>query len=148
MTDNAPKNNGRQRPDKSDPLALQEEIERTRIEVGDTVESLMARTDVRGQARGKAAEVAGRTRDRLGGRSEALRHKGEEWRDRLAERGGPQGERIREALPDQAQDAVRQAAGTARQNPKQVAGVLAALLATRWVVRRRHRRRRERAQPN
>lgn len=40
--------------------ALTEEIDRTRQELGETVEALVAKVDVKARARAKAAELAGR----------------------------------------------------------------------------------------
>jgi succinyl-CoA synthetase beta subunit len=40
--------------------ALTEEIDRTRQELGETVEALVAKVDVKARARDKAAELAGR----------------------------------------------------------------------------------------
>jgi hypothetical protein len=41
---------------------LQQEIEQTRRELGQTVDELAAKTDVKARARAKAAEVSGRVR--------------------------------------------------------------------------------------
>jgi hypothetical protein len=46
--------------------ALTEDIERTRRELGETVEALVAKTDVKARAQHQAAEVAGRLRDKAG----------------------------------------------------------------------------------
>ncbi|HEX5496128.1 MAG TPA: DUF3618 domain-containing protein [Mycobacteriales bacterium] len=148
-----PKDNGQDRRAPTDPRALAEEIERTRAEVGDTVESLTARTHLRDQARQRAGDVADRAKERIGGRSGALRHAGEQFRGRIAERAGGRGDRTGEATPEQvqqraqqrAQDATRQVAGTLRRNRRQVACAAMSLLAARWFIRRRRHRRADRA---
>lgn len=53
-------------------LEIQQEIERTREHLGDTVEELAARADVRARARAKAAEM----KDRAAGAAAQLRERG------------------------------------------------------------------------
>jgi hypothetical protein len=45
-----------------DEQELREEIERTREQLGETVEQLVAKTDLKGRARAKAADLAGRVK--------------------------------------------------------------------------------------
>jgi len=45
-----------------DEQELREEIERTREQLGQTVEQLVAKTDLKGRARAKAADLAGRVK--------------------------------------------------------------------------------------
>lgn len=56
---------GAQPPD--DPQALVEDIERTREELGNTVEALTAKLDVKARATERAAEMSGQVRERLTG---------------------------------------------------------------------------------
>jgi Protein of unknown function (DUF3618) len=49
-----------------DEQELQREIERTRKQLGDTVEQLAAKADVRAHAKAKAAELTGRLRSAVG----------------------------------------------------------------------------------
>ena len=51
-------------PPPDDVQELQQEIEQTREQLGDTVEQLVANADVKARARGKAAELAGRVKVR------------------------------------------------------------------------------------
>jgi Protein of unknown function (DUF3618) len=53
-------------------MEIQQEIERTREHLGDTVEELAARADVRTRARAKAAEM----KDRAAGAAAQLRERG------------------------------------------------------------------------
>jgi hypothetical protein len=84
------------RPD--NPQALMEEINRTREELGDTVEALAAKVDVKARAQHKAAEVSGQlkgkmrdVKDELTGRAGQLRSeltgKADQSRQALAEGG-------------------------------------------------------------
>jgi hypothetical protein len=45
-----------------DPRALAQGIERTREQLGETMEKLVARVDVRAQARQRATEISGRVK--------------------------------------------------------------------------------------
>ncbi|MFI5064456.1 MAG: DUF3618 domain-containing protein [Streptosporangiales bacterium] len=55
-----------------DPQALMAEIERTREELGHTVEALAAKVDVKARAQERAAEVSDQVRSRLAGVKEDL----------------------------------------------------------------------------
>jgi hypothetical protein len=52
---------------------IQQEIERTREHLGETVDELAAKADVKARARVKAAEVTARARDRAAGVSGQVR---------------------------------------------------------------------------
>ncbi len=52
-------------PGQDDPAALVEDINRTRAELGDTVEALVAKVDVKAQARQRAAEVSNQAKGKL-----------------------------------------------------------------------------------
>jgi hypothetical protein len=49
-----------------DPQQLRAEIEQTRADLGETVQALAAKTDVKARAKGAAADAAGRAKDKLG----------------------------------------------------------------------------------
>ena len=57
-----------------DEAELRQEIERTREQLGETVEQLAAKTDVKGRARAKAAELAGRAKSTDSPGADAGRH--------------------------------------------------------------------------
>ena len=48
------------------PEEIRADIEQTRVEVGDTVEALAAKTDVKTQARGRVEEIKGNVRAKVG----------------------------------------------------------------------------------
>ena len=77
------------------PEAIQADIERTREEVGDTVEALAAKTDVKGRAQARVEEIKQNVRAK---------------RDGL-------GASAKQATPDGAQDGGRQAVDFVRANP-------------------------------
>lgn len=110
--------NGRRSPEQ-----IREDIEQTRVELGDTVEALAAKTDVKAQARSKVDDTKQRARDRIEAVREKVTHSGN---------GSPAG-----AGPDPSavQQRVRQAAA---ENPVAVrllcafaAGVLVGVLVKR-----------------
>lgn len=49
-----------------DPQALEQEIERTREQLGETVEQLVAKTDVKARAQAKVTELTGRVKAKAG----------------------------------------------------------------------------------
>ena len=82
-----------------DPEQIREQIEATREELGDTVEALAAKTDVKAQAKRKVED----TKARLAGKQEEILGK------------------AKEASPDDAVSAASGAAQKARENPLPVA---------------------------
>jgi hypothetical protein len=83
----------------TDTATLRVEIERTRLALGDTVEALAGKTDVKARAKGKAAEVRRTVSDKLG--------------------------RARESGPDGRSAAVGQVRAKAQANPVPTAAVAA-----------------------
>ncbi len=102
--------------DSQDPEQIQREIERTREELGDTVEALAQKADVKAQAKQKIDETktsVAETKEQLFGKA-------------------------REASPESAATATAQAAQKARENPLPVAAAgafLAGFLAGRITKR-------------
>jgi len=86
-----------------DPAALREDIERTRLDLGDTVAALAEKTDVKTRAKGKAADV----RDAVNDKREHLMG------------------RARESTPDGAGSAAVQVREKAQANPVPTAAIAA-----------------------
>ncbi len=80
-----------------DPEQIREEIETTRQELGDTVEALAAKADVKGRVREKIGSTKDSAAEKLG--------------------------KAREASPDSVSSAATQATATAKQNPIPVAAL-------------------------
>lgn len=119
-----------------DKAGLRQEIERTREQLGETVEQLAAKTDVQGRARAKAAELAGRAKGTTAqARTQAAAQFGN-VRGQLQARAAP----AREAIPEPLRRAVAKGASTAQQRrvPLATAAVtlIAGYLAFRWWRRR------------
>jgi ABC-type transporter Mla subunit MlaD len=141
-----------------DPQQLEQEIERTRERLGETVEQLAAKADVKSRAQAKAAEVSERVksktsqaqneaaaraesvRSQLTAKAAAARRKamsaGGAGKDRLQGRTAAVVTPVWEAAPEPLRQSVARGASAARQHraPLAVAaGVLiAGYLAIRW----------------
>lgn len=96
--------------------ALTEEIERTREQLGDTVEALIAKTDVKARARDKATELTGR----------------------LTESATEAGTTAWAATPEPVRQAARRIADSAWKRRGYLAGAAGILLAG-WLIARRRR---------
>jgi ElaB/YqjD/DUF883 family membrane-anchored ribosome-binding protein len=68
------------------PEEIRAEIEETRAEVGDTVEALAAKTDVKAQAKQKVEEIKGNVRQR----GETLKARAQSTTPESAQQGGQQ----------------------------------------------------------
>jgi Protein of unknown function (DUF3618) len=115
---------------------VQQEIEQTREHLGDTVEQLAAKADVKARARDKAAELAGRmesttswARQQAAGRAESLR-------GQIAAAGAP----AWKATPEEIRRAVTKGASSAKERRVPLAVIAGALLFACLAVRRRRRR--------
>ena len=110
-------------PGDDDAERLRAEIERTREHLGETVEQLAAKLDVKGRARAKASELAGQL-------TQLAKSAPAQARKRAAQ--------AREQAPGSARKAAAAGAGTARKHPVPLftaAGVLAALALIIWRLR-------------
>jgi ElaB/YqjD/DUF883 family membrane-anchored ribosome-binding protein len=103
-----------------EPEEIRSEIEQTREQLGETVEALAEKADVKGQAKAKV----------------------EETRQRFTRKAGDAREKIAGASPDQARDAASSAATTAQERPLPfaVAGAFVAGVVLGLVVARRRNR--------
>ena len=152
----APDTNGSPPPDNVQ--ELQQEIEQTREQLGDTVEQLVANADVKARARGKAAELAGRVKGEAGqARAQAAARAGS-VRDQLTRNVAAAGRRgaylgaaakdqvlaaggsVWDATPEQARQAVAKGAGTAKRHRLPLAVAVGVLMAGFAAVRWRRRR--------
>jgi hypothetical protein len=150
--------NGAEGAPPDDVQELQQEIEQTREQLGDTVERLVAKTDVKARAQGKAAELADRVKGQASqARTQAAARTGS-VRDQLTSNTAAAGQRavylgaaakdqvaaagesVWDATPERARQAVAKGAGTARQHRVPLAVAAGALivgfLAIRWWRRR------------
>ncbi len=136
---------GGQVPD--DPEALLEDIQRTREQLGETVEALAAKADVKARAAQKAARVRGQLTDQVASKADVARQAAARVRLTAQSAGGslrPQagqlGETVWNAAPGPAQDVARRAAASVRQHRGPYALGAAAVLLASWLVIRRGRR--------
>jgi Protein of unknown function (DUF3618) len=150
---------------RDDAQELRQEIEQTREQLGETVEQLVAKADVKGRAQAKVSDLAGRTKGKASqARAQAADGAGN-VRDQVVSKTADVSQKaksagaavaktvgtaVTEQLPDQvaaaaapvwkatpepARQAVAKAADKARQRPVQLAAAAAALLAGYLIVR-------------
>jgi hypothetical protein len=137
-----------------DEAELRQEIERTREQLGETVDQLAAKTDVQGRARAKAAELAGRAKSTAGQARTQAATQVSTVRGQLAGKTAGAGQKatavggtvksqlqakaapVREATPEPVRRAVAKGASTAQQRrvPLAMAAVtlIAGYLVFRW----------------
>jgi hypothetical protein len=149
-----------------DPDQLRQDIERTREQLGETVEALVAKTDVKAQAKDKVGQLTGRlkgttaqakeqattrvaqARDQLASKTSGAKQAAtangataREAKDKVQARASVVGGKVRDVTPEPVQRAARRAAD--RTSPRQAgiaaAAVAAALLGFILLRRRRHR---------
>lgn len=92
-----------------DAQRLQAEIERTREQLGETVEQLAAKADMKSRARAKAAALAGRVKNTTRQKAVSARQAG---MSQLQRRAAP----VWEATPEPARQAVAQGASAVRRH--------------------------------
>ena len=145
-----------------DPQQLAEEIERTREQLGETVEALAAKADVKARAQDKASQLTGRLEGKAGkakqqaaaqaGRIQRqLADKITEPRQKVVSVSGPAQDQVRQyasaaaaniskATPEPVQRAATKAAAAARQRRMPLAVAIGAVVLA-WLVIARWRRR-------
>ncbi|MFG3321988.1 DUF3618 domain-containing protein [Streptomyces sp. NPDC048171] len=114
------------------PDELRRQIEETRSQLGDTVEELAGKADVKGRAKARAADL----RDKAGAMTVQLRSSAAHAGHTVQDRAGRAGHSAEEHVPDRARGAVRTGLGHPRV--LLVAGAAACALATAGVLRHRH----------
>jgi hypothetical protein len=146
----------------NDPQELKQQIEYTREQLGETVEALAAKADVKAQARAKASEVSGRLKSKAAQARQQAAAKTGELQDQLAGKAavprqktaaitGPAADRARQqtavaaerlskVTPEPVQRAVAKAAAAARDRRVQLVIAAAALVLAWLKIRRRGHR--------
>ena len=139
-----------------DPKQLRLEIERTREQLGETVEALVAKTDVKARAKEQAEQLSQRlkgttaqARSQLAGKTADVRNAavatGGSARDQLQARATAVGGAVRDKTPEPVQRAARQVAqrtsAVARQRRGLAALAAAGVVVVGVIVIRQRRRR-------
>lgn len=142
--------------------ALTEEIERTRTELGETVEALAAKADVKARAQDKAGEIAGRLTgtatqvkeqtsvradqirsdlaDKTAGARRTILSAGGQVKDQVTSGTTQAAATIWKTTPEPVQRAAKRAADNASQRRVPIAVAVGAALLVGWLVARRRRR--------
>lgn len=114
------------------PDELRRQIEQTRSQLGDTVEELAGKADVKGRAKARAADL----RDKAGAMTVQLRSSASHAGHTVQDKAGRAGHTAEEHVPDRARGAVRTGLGHPRV--LLVAGAAVCAVATAGVLRHRH----------
>jgi chromosome segregation ATPase len=115
---------------------VQQEIEQTREHLGDTVEQLAAKADVKARTRDKAAELAGRVESTTSRARQQAAVRAESLRGQIAAAGAP----AWEATPEGIRRAVTKGASNAKERRVPLAVAAGAVLFACLAVRRWRRR--------
>lgn len=138
-----------------DPEELRHEIERTREQLGETMQALAAKTDVKARAQDKAAQLAGRLKSmtaqarqqaavqagqlqrQLAGKTAGPRQKAASVsgpaKDQVRQQAAAAAAKISKITPEPLHRGAAQAAGTARQLRAPLAAAIGAALGA-WLV--------------
>jgi small-conductance mechanosensitive channel len=123
-----------------DPQQLEEKIAQTREQLGETVEQLVAKTDVKARAQAKAADLTQRAKDTADQVRQQAASVGGAGREQLQSRASEAGAPLWAAAPDPLKRAVAKGTEGARQHRKPLAiaaGVLIiGAVVIRWWTRR------------
>jgi len=119
----------------NDPQELEREIERTREQLGQTVELLAAKADVKGRAQAKATELSERIKSKAGQVRQQAATRGGSVRGQLAGSTATAQKRVTaaatpvwQATPEPVREAVAKGASTARQRRMQLAAAAGAVI--------------------
>jgi hypothetical protein len=136
-----------------DPRALREEIERTREQLGATVEALAAKADVKAQAQQKVSQLTERLTTKAAQAQRQLADKTAKPRrkvfaligpakDQVSQRAAEAATSVSKVTPEPVKQAAGKAAGTARRRrgPLAAAGAVGAAVLG-WLLINRWRRR-------
>ncbi|MEV3861461.1 DUF3618 domain-containing protein [Streptomyces sp. NPDC050095] len=118
----------------SGPEELREEIERTRADLGHTVEALAAKADVKARAKEKTARLKERATDR----TDALRAHATAGADRARARATGLAHRAQAQTPEPIRQMTLQGARTAGKHPAVTFTALSAGALVVWLSLRRH----------
>ncbi|WP_437023284.1 DUF3618 domain-containing protein [Streptomyces sp. enrichment culture] len=114
------------------PDELRRQIERTRRELGDTVEELVGKADVKGRAKARAADL----RDKAGAMTVQLRSSAAQAGHAVQERASRAGHSVEHDAPGPVRDMVQ--AGRRHPGPVLLAGAAAGAVVAAGMLRRRH----------
>jgi Protein of unknown function (DUF3618) len=145
--------NGAQSAPPDDTRELQQQIEQTREQLGETVDQLVAKADVMARAKGKAADLADRVKGQAGqARAQAAARAGS-VRDQVTSNAAAAGQRavyvgtaakdqlvatggsVWQAAPEPARQAVAKGASRAKEHRVPLAVAVSALIAGLLVIR-------------
>ncbi|WP_461012391.1 DUF3618 domain-containing protein, partial [Streptomyces capparidis] len=117
---------------------LRDDIERTRHDLGQTVEELAAKADVKSRVQHRAAELTSHAKERVARATHLARHNGS-GAPKAKERLAAAAETLEEKAPQQVTDTVTAAARSGKGRGAAVAIAAGAAAAAAWPAIRRAR---------
>jgi Protein of unknown function (DUF3618) len=120
--------------------AVASDIQATREELGQTVEALAAKADVKARAREQARNISGRFRVKTTDAARSARSAAGPVPSRVKDRALAGGASVRQAIPEPARRATSRAATAAKDKRVAAAAAGGGLLLGCWLVLRRRRR--------
>src|SRR5215211_6479102 len=129
---------------KTDPEALRRDIEQTREDLGDTVEALSEKADVKGQAQAKLEERKQALRQKQAQAKEQVSQKQAQAKEQVSQKQAQAREqvsqlreRLSSATPEDVKSAATQGATMAKERPiPAIAGAFALGFAIAWMIKR------------
>lgn len=125
-----------------DPQELEREIERTREQLGETVEKLVAKTDVKARAQDKVTDLAGRVKAKVGHAEHKAAIRTDGVRGQLAAAATTAQRQLKataapvwQATPEPVRQTVAKGASTARQRRVPLAAATGGLIAIYLVIK-------------
>ncbi len=119
-----------------DAQQLEAEIEQTREQLGETVEQLAAKADLRSRARAKVAGLTGQLKNKTAAARQKAISTGSAGKDQLQARAAAIASPVRQATPDPVRQTVARGTAAARQRAMPLAAAAAVivgfLLIRRW----------------
>ena len=127
----------------TDPQEVREEIRRTRDDLGDTVEALAHKADVKARARDATAAATQRAKAKAAAATQAVAGKGAQLKEQLAGATAQAASRVAgtpdETAPDHAPGLATRATLSARRPRLPLLTVAAGIVLIGWLVWRRRR---------
>jgi Protein of unknown function (DUF3618) len=123
-----------------DVQALTDEIERTRMQLGETVEALAAKADVKARAQQKAADAKARAQEKAADAKQTILEVGGQVKDQVTSGTAQAAATVWNRTPEPVQRAAKRAADSARQRRAPLAMAVGAALLVGWLIARRRRR--------
>jgi hypothetical protein len=117
---------------------LREQVEQTRTQLGDTVQELTAKADVKAKVHEKAAHVTDQVQHKATEVRDQVQHTATEVRDQVQHTASRAAHAVQERTPQPVRTAASHAAESSRSHPGPLLAAGVTMLLAVLVMRRRH----------